>query len=113
MATRMTAGQATTFDRYSVSNAAQAIAQLHELGGCKAKCEPYDDMFTYNRWQAQGYQVRKGEHGAHLGVIITTSQEDETGKVIRQSRPWTTVVFCRCQVERKGNGHAAHAAGAA
>ena len=39
----MTAQEARSFDGFSVSNAAQVMAQR----GCG--CEPYVDVFTYNR----------------------------------------------------------------
>ena len=32
-------------------------------------CEPYADVFTFNRWKAQGYFVRRGEHGVRLPIV--------------------------------------------
>ena len=54
---RMTSQQATMFDRFSVGNAVLAESAL--ACGCKA----YEDIFTYNRWKAQGLQVQKGQKG--------------------------------------------------
>lgn len=99
---RLTAEDARYFSRYSVANAAQALHQLNDSGACQGSCQPYEDIFTYNRWQALGYQVRKGEHGAKLAIIIANEQEDEEGRVKRVSRPWATTVFCRCQVDKRG-----------
>lgn len=95
---KMTVGQATTFDRYSLHNASQAMRQLQASGACKGSCLAYDDMFTYARWQAQGHQVRKGEHGARLCTFIRHAVDDGNG-VQTRSRPWITFVFCRCQVD--------------
>jgi len=41
-------------------------------------CQPYEDIFTYRRWEAQGLVVSKGQKGV---------------KVSRYT------VFCRCQVQ--------------
>lgn len=100
MQVKMTATEATTFDRVSLSNAAMAVMQLQHSGACKGTCEPYRDIYTFRRWQAQGYTVRKGEHGAKLGVIANRSTEDqETGEVRSFSIKTATTVFCRCQVK--------------
>ncbi len=98
---KMTADEARYFNRYSVGNASMALHQLNESGACKGSCQPYEDIFTYARWQALGYQVRKGEHGAKLSIIIENTKEDEEGNAKRVSRPWATTVFCRCQVDKK------------
>jgi len=92
---KMTAEKAVTFNRYSLANAAIAIAERH------CDCKPYVDIFTYVRWQALGYQVKKGEHGTKLGVLIEQETENEKGEKVLSKRPWGTVVFCRCQVEKK------------
>ena len=43
--------EAKSFDGYSASNAMLIYAAL------KCSCEPYNNVFTYNRWKALGYQV--------------------------------------------------------
>jgi len=97
----MTAEEATTFQGYSVSNAARVQAAL-EARGCG--CEPYEDVFTFGRWKAQGRVVCKGEKGIALPVIIVagkdggadeTEDEESPGRPFRMSR--TSHVFCRCQ----------------
>ena len=94
----MNATQAQTFDGYSVTNAAilQGVAAAR---GCT--CEPYQDFFTYQRWLAQGFQVRKGEHSTRLAVFVAVSKRDpDTGETqIVGKRPFTAHVFCRHQVD--------------
>jgi antirestriction protein ArdC len=92
MTEKMTPESATSFDRYSMIN---AVIVKHER---KCECEPYEDIYTYARWQAQGYQVRKGEHGTRITTFIPV-KDKATDKVIG-SRPWSSVVFCRCQVDK-------------
>ncbi len=101
---KMTAEEAQTFNHYSVQNVASAMRQLEEAGACNGTCEGYSDIFTYQRWQALGFQVQKGQHGAKLAIIIEGEKEDEQGNTKRVSRPWTTTVFCRHQVAPKENG---------
>lgn len=81
-------------------------------------CEPYDDIRTLRRWNAEGFKVRKGEHGVRIRVLIKDSNAtkdvtnddvieiDKTGDSLndtldaRDAGRWTrTVVFCRHQVE--------------
>jgi len=103
----MTAEQAATFDRKSgVSAAILAMAAAER--GCG--CEAYRDWFTYRRWQAQGYQVRRGEHGvklltyAEVKVKADGGDGDDGATTTTQRRPVATTVFCRCQVDRIVDG---------
>ena len=97
---KQTAEEARTFERFSIGNAT-TLARAAVERGCE--CRPYEDWYTYNRWLAQGMQVQKDEHGVKLGVIVRQdrkqTQEDGTEKTTTVSRPWTTTVFCRCQVK--------------
>jgi len=95
MEKKMTAEEAKKFDRYSLQNA------MIVKGSLTCNCDPYKDVYTYNRWQAQGIQVQKGQHGIKLGVIQTIEEENENGEKITKTRPWHTTVFCRCQVKPK------------
>ncbi len=97
---RMTATDAHSFSRYSARNAAEAAATLRRSGACSGACEPYQDMFTFQRWLAQGYAVRRGQHGAKLGMILDVERENADGELEHVRRPWATTVFCRCQVDR-------------
>ena len=93
---------ARQFQGYSAMNAASILAVLH------CDCEPYRDVFTYQRWQAQGYQVRKGEHGVRITTWIDASEKrNETEPEAERKTyrlPRSVVVFCRCQVDAKGDG---------
>ncbi len=100
---KLTPEEALSFDHFSIANVASAMHQLEESGACDGSCEGYSDIFTYNRWQALGFQVQKGQHGARLGIIVQNEKEDEQGNIKRISRPWTTTVFCRHQVSSKND----------
>ena len=95
---KMTAEQATVFQGFSITNATQ-VAAAAVARGCD--CKPYIDCFTYARWQALGYQVRKGEHGTKLGILIEQVKHNEDGSEYSEKRPWSTTVFCRHQVDKK------------
>lgn len=110
---RMTAQEATSFQRYSKANALAAMVWLRESGACKGECSAYQDIYTYNRWQAQGYQVRKGQHGAKITTMIETMKKDQDGKEEIDKRPWNTTVFCRCQVDKIGANVVQYAGAAA
>lgn len=87
----ITAEQAMSFNRYSVANASQVQSRL------KCGCEPYRDVFTYNRWRALGLQVMRGQKAIKLPIII---EDEEDGEV--KKRFWTAAVFCRHQVKTIG-----------
>jgi len=59
-------------------------------------CEPYQDVFTYNRWKAQGYQVRRGEHGCKVTTWVPKDKDNPDAGVF----PRNATVFCRCQVDK-------------
>ena len=91
--TKYTLEQATSFKRYSPINTGCIKTAL------TCGCEPYQDVFTYNRWKALGYQVQRGEKSITIPVIHET--EDEETKAINR-RLWKSHVFCRCQVAEIG-----------
>jgi len=92
---KMTAEQAASFDTYSLSNAT-ILAMAASARGCT--CQAYSDWYTYRRWAAQGKQVKQGEHGTHIPIIVCVPPDDENKKQAYQLRR-TSVVFCRCQVK--------------
>ena len=99
MQEKMTAETAVVFERgYSLQNSI-ILAQASESRGCT--CEPYRDWFTYNRWSVQGFQVQKGEHGVKLSTFVPVTKKVDGEDKVTGSRPWTTTVFCRCQVKEK------------
>jgi len=91
----MTPEAARSFGRYSIGNAT-AVVTARPCG-----CKPYEDVFTFRRWIALGFVVRKGETAIKLPVI-TDKQDEETGEVKRLFH--TSAVFCRCQVKPLGDG---------
>lgn len=95
---RMTVEEATYFDHHSDTNA-MILARAAQARGCQ--CNAYTDWFTYNRWAAQGYQVKRGEHGVKITTMIDKATEDMSGVQIVIKRPWSVTVFCRCQVTKK------------
>ncbi len=72
----MTPHQARTFQTYSAENATTVVMNL-ECG-----CEPYVEVFTYNRWKAQGFQVQKGMKSIKIPVYGTSTGENEGGEVV-------------------------------
>lgn len=95
MSTRMSAQEAVRFERYSAVNAAIVSASL------PCGCQPYQDVFTYRRWLAQGFQVQKGQHAVKIATYApVTRKNEETGEAeVVGKRPWTSAVFCRHQVQ--------------
>ncbi len=101
----MTAAEARTFERHSLTNAV-IVEQAVRENGCQAGCSAYSAIFTYKRWQAQGMQVRRGEHGAKAVTYVVTCRVCADGACADHDRPpvraKTYVVFCACQVQPKG-----------
>lgn len=88
----MTAEEAREFRHFSVHNAVQA-----QMACPEQSCRAYEDIFTFRRWRAQGYAVRKGEKGTAVTTWVTTKgrRDEEEPK----TRPKRAVLFCRHQVE--------------
>ena len=79
MAQSFTPETARAFDHYSLTNAT-VIRQACAARGCK--CEPYSDVFTFQRWLAQGRAVRKGEHGTRILTLVPVTRRDpENGEL--------------------------------
>ena len=92
----MSAEDAKRFGRVSYANAAWVMHNLH------CDCNPYEDVFTYNRWKAQGYQVRRGEHGIKLAIVHEVSREERDGTTTTRKIFASATVFCKCQVDKVG-----------
>lgn len=98
IATRaLDAESARSFNHFSIHNAVQA-----QLACAEGTCEAYKDIFTFRRWKAQGYFVRKGEKGTKIKTWIPKKETDEEGneKAVG-NRLRIAVVFCRHQVDRR------------
>jgi hypothetical protein len=94
MTKKMTAQEARTFSTYSDENA----AFVEESFDCS--CQAYTDIFTYNRWKAQGMQVQKGQKAAKIKTYIPIMKEDDNGdEFVAYMKSRITSVFCRCQVK--------------
>lgn len=91
----LTETEATQFDTFSLTNAVIVLQSKN------CECVPYEDVFTYNRWLAQGYQVKKGQHGIHVQTWKKGSKINDAGETKNYVFPKSSVVFCRCQVEKK------------
>lgn len=93
MLTKMTPEQATQFNRFSIYNA------LTVSNALPCGCIPYQDVFTFNRWKAQGFIVKKGEHGIKIPVVGTNiKHDDNTGQDVVRKYVSNSAVFCRHQV---------------
>lgn len=93
----MTANEATSFSHKSIINAHIVRARL------PCGCQPYEDVFTFKRWLAQGMVVKRGEHGIKLIILKECEEEDEDGNIITYRQPAGAVVFCRHQVKTLEN----------
>ena len=89
----MTPDQARSFQAYSAENATTVVINL-DCG-----CEPYVDVFTYNRWKAQGFQVQKGMKSIKIPVYGTSTGENDDGEVVTNRYRTVGRVFCKCQVK--------------
>ncbi len=78
----MTADEARTFEATSAQNAVSVQEQLISDDRCVSlTCEPYVSIFTYKRWQAQGFQVRKGSKAAKATTWV--HKKDALGLFVR------------------------------
>jgi hypothetical protein len=96
---KMTAVDAKRFTHTSVHNAVTAEESVNDRFGCD--CEAYKDIFTFKRWIAQGFVVRRGQKATHVPVIqprVVPDADAPNGKrEVKTSR--MVPVFCRCQVD--------------
>ncbi len=93
MKNRMTASEATSFERVSQGS------MIDCLNHYKCGCKPYEDIFTFNRWLAQGYVVKRGERAYTLPLIKMVEVKDDDGALVDWFKmPARSSVFCRCQV---------------
>ena len=93
----MTTDQATSFDRFSTTNAT-ILAVIASGRGCT--CQAYEDWFTYARWQAQGFQVQKGEKATKIATYSPITRKNDKGEEeIIGRMPRNSSVFCRHQVK--------------
>ena len=97
----MNATDAATFQHGRSSTHEMILDLAAQSRGCN--CQAYVDWFTYKRWQAQGYQVQRGEKGVKLTTYVPQYKYDDDGnKIPVGTYPRMTSVFCRCQIKEKG-----------
>lgn len=105
----MTKDEAIDFDHVSSRSALQIIEAIFARAATgqypSCPCQPYRDVFTYERWKAQDYQVRRGEKSLRISSFrpIDVGEELPEGKR-RKLIPKTLALFCRCQVDWQGEG---------
>lgn len=91
--------EAKTFESFSIRNAMIVESSF------ECDCKAYEDIFTYKRWRAQGFQVQKGSKAVKISTYAPITKVNDDGeKVIVGKRPWVSNVFCRCQVKPIDNG---------
>jgi len=88
---QMSEQEAKHFNRISEANIKLCMAHF-DCG-----CSPYTDLYTFKRWKAQGYHIKKGEHGLRLPLVKTL--DNEIGEPVEKLFT-SSIVFCRHQVER-------------
>lgn len=95
--TKLSAEEARRFAHFSLHNAVEA-----ELACPTGECRAYQDCFTFRRWLAQGYVVKKGEKATRITTWIPIRKRDAEGQTLLASkRRKVAAVFCRHQVEEK------------
>lgn len=101
----MTPEQAREFTSFSLDN----VALVESALAANCNCSAYLDVFTFNRWKAQGFIVRRGQHGIKIPVVKTYDRkpadtgQDEGNDAASNLQVATYLsaayVFCRCQVD--------------
>jgi hypothetical protein len=104
-APKLSADQARTFDRISEASVAEITAAISGRAASglypTCHCQPYQDVFTYDRWSAQGCYVRKGEKSLARLVSYAEVKEARDGQEVVKRIPHPYWVFCRCQITTK------------
>ena len=108
---KLTEVQAQSLDRAkngkSFSNFPIIIAGFSAMGIPESDIMPRQNVFTYQAWQAQGRQVRKGQHGIKICTFIPVDVKDKdekTGdvKIKTVNKARKTTVFHITQTDEKG-----------
>lgn len=97
MTQRMTADEAVTFNHKSVQSMARIEQAINDRARSGCSCTPYEMVYSFQRWKALGYHVRKGER--RLTYSVAWLKDPETGK----AKPIFTNLFCLCQVDETNN----------
>lgn len=102
---QMTASEAKSFEHGLSQKNYLIVKMLLASKPEPCECEPYEDVFTYRRWVAQGFYVVRGSKAIKAPLIKTGSKEvtnTATGKPDKKFWRILTVsyLFCRCQVKK-------------
>ena len=99
---KLTPEQARHFTTWSIANAL-VVQSATTANGCA--CDAYADVFTFNRWRAQGQTVQRGQHAiATIPVWIHPEPVENPvpGVKYHPTLCRGVAVFCRCQVAPAG-----------
>lgn len=81
----------------SLSNYPAIFEGFISKGISQEEIRPRENIFIYDAWQAQGRQVRKGEHGVKVLTYVEMTEkgdsEDDQEPARTYRRPKTTTVF--------------------
>ena len=103
--TPMTSSEATHFQGVSKASFLQVQEAISTRAAAGVHphclCSPYEEVFTFNRWKAQGLSVKKGEKALRISSFVPVELKDRSSETERQTRliPRELCLFCRCQVE--------------
>jgi hypothetical protein len=112
-APRYTRETATEFEAVSSKSAQQVIELLEDRKTAgtypECPCEPYEGVYTFERWKALGFFVRKGEKSLRVASYVAVDSKKKEGDSAPVSsddsgsdkwlKPHTLYLFCRCQVD--------------
>lgn len=102
--------QAQSLDRAkngtSLTNYPIIIAGFAAMGISESEIKPRNNVFTYQAWQAQGRQVRKGQHGVKIRTFIPVDvkeKDEKTSdvKIKTVNKRRNTTVFHITQTDEK------------
>ena len=81
-------------ENISEGNYQTIIAGFVSCGIPQADIKPRENVFTYLAWQAQGRQVRKGEHGVKIITFIPCERKEKDPETGEEKK-------VPCKVERR------------
>lgn len=85
---------------HSDSNIPLIVAGFVAKGIPESEIKPRENVLTYAAWQALDRQVRRGEHGVKIPVVIEREETDpETGEKKKLKFTRTVTVFHVSQTE--------------
>ena len=86
--------EATKFDTFSRQNYLTVLSATTTKG---CNCDPYKQVYTYERWRGQGFQVQRGEKALCKILTFLPVKDKDTNRI--RTIPRHCSVFCKCQVK--------------